>query len=906
MKSIAKIPLLVLVSLTLSAGVYGPVMAASCSPYIGQASINEFFKDNATQASDPDDFAEVEILDPAITFATYSQWSIQACEADNPGNNNDNDGCSGAISLSTFTDTTSPWLVMEGAAIGDFVNFRTGFDAILLDENGDVIDYLSVDGYTLQEDAGCTGGSLAFDYQADSPGSGDKFIFRDPDGTGDWNSNPSAADDPTEGGSNNGGGGGPPSAPDHFNINVGGGSANTCNPFSFTITAEDGSNNTITDYTGTILISTSTAHGNFSTVTAVNSISPNPDNDDNGSASYTFDSLDIGTVTLALSNEHAETLTISVKDSTSPSSPPFISTSANIIFSDNAFDIIDNDLLVAGDNAPVAGRNHSYQIQMIRKDPIVGCGVATGYTGIKPLKMWRAQNVLDPSPNFPLLAGTSLPTSDPGADNGSITFVNGIADVTMVTTDTGKFTIELADISNSFADITIAGTSAEQTVRPFGIGIDFTSLRDLDFADNGFIDDSTTSDLSFAADISGSIFTQAGGDFSITVEAVLWNTADDLDNDGVPDASAYLGNNSTAPSFGLEGETVTITATVVDPLGATAGVLTVDGTAGGLFDTFTSGSQTAVMTYSNVGIIDMNASLSDADYFMSGVNVTGLEPNVGRFNPFHYAITASTVNSACNAVLPFTYSRQPFTTNITIQAENKTGARTDGYRGDYETLEIASELNIENSVTNAAYDGQSFTVTESFSAVPFGSSQFDVELTWNIALQAETVSQVNIIDTIDEVTVIAGSPVFAGSTEVRFGRIALENVFGSELNILTMPMYTEYYDGSNFVLNMDDGCTMIDDADLDVTDFLTGGDSSTVVVSPTASNGTLNIDAGISPPGAGTGDVVITFDLVTLTYPWLQFDWDGDTVHDNDPTATASFGIFSGSDKYIYKLQTYQ
>ena len=74
-----------------------------------------------------------------------------------------------------------------------------------------------------------------------------------------------------------------------------------------------------------------------------------------------------------------------------------------------------------------------------------------------------------------------------------------------------------------------------------------------------------------------------------------------------------------------------------------------------------------------------------------------------------------------------------------------------------------------------------------------------------------------------------------------------------------------------------------------------------------ANNGTLNIDIELTPPGAGnTGDVVITPGLISIGYPWLQFDWDGDSVHDNDPTATASFGIFSGTDKYIYKLQTYQ
>jgi len=174
---------------------------------------------------------------------------------------------------------------------------------------------------------------------------------------------------------------------DHFVIDVGAGSANTCTPFSFTITAEDSGNNVIPDYAETVSITTSTSRGDFSTVTATNNISPNPDNDDNGSAAYTFDELDTGAITLSLSNEHAETLTILVNDSI----VPVTSTSTDIIFSDNAFTITDTDAAVAGDDVPVAGRDHSYQIQMIRKDPVTGCGVATGYDGVKPLKTWLLQ-----------------------------------------------------------------------------------------------------------------------------------------------------------------------------------------------------------------------------------------------------------------------------------------------------------------------------------------------------------------------------------------------------------------------------------------------------------------------------------------------------------------------------------
>ncbi len=329
---------------------------------------------------------------------------------------------------------------------------------------------------------------------------------------------------------------------DHFKINVGAGVANTCNPFNFTVTAEDSSNNPVTDYTGTISITTSTANGNFSTVTATNNINPNPDNDDNGSAGYTFDLLDTGSVTLAIANDHAETLTISVSDA----AVPVTTISSNIIFSDNAFTIIDTDLLVADDDVPIAGRDHSYQIQVIRRDPIVGCGVATGYTGLKPLKMWRTKNASDPSPNDPALAGFSLPPADPILDNGGITFVNGVADVTLATSDIGKFTIELADISNTFADIAIAGTSAEQTVIPFGLAMTkIIAGATLNPGANTPV---------------GGMFTSAGSDFSAIVSSILWDASDDLNNDVILDTGIYA-NNLIAPGYAWD---ITLTNPIED------------------------------------------------------------------------------------------------------------------------------------------------------------------------------------------------------------------------------------------------------------------------------------------------------------------------------------------------------
>ncbi|MCW8917314.1 MAG: hypothetical protein OQL08_00645 [Gammaproteobacteria bacterium] len=152
-------------------------------------------------ANDPDDFLEVKILDSSIPATIFGNWTVEVCE--DTGNKGGGDGCTPSpIPLSTFTDTQTPWLVLKDGTIGNYINFFEGFDAILRDAAGNVIDYVSVSGHTELQDTSCA--ALPYDNDFAAPGASDKFIFRDPDGTGNWDSAQSAAANGTEDSSNNG------------------------------------------------------------------------------------------------------------------------------------------------------------------------------------------------------------------------------------------------------------------------------------------------------------------------------------------------------------------------------------------------------------------------------------------------------------------------------------------------------------------------------------------------------------------------------------------------------------------------------------------------------------------------------------------------------------------------------
>lgn len=179
---------------------------AACSPYIGQATLNEFFKENSTQETHADDFAEVKILNSTIGLAIYGNWKIKICEklsgSVSKPKDFSGDGCSPLIPLSDFTTQTTPtnpWAILKDGTIGDFINMKTGFDAILVDGSGNLIDYFTLGAYSeaINDISGCALSNLIYDFDYISTGASAKSLHRNPDGTGDWGKTTSGADDGT-------------------------------------------------------------------------------------------------------------------------------------------------------------------------------------------------------------------------------------------------------------------------------------------------------------------------------------------------------------------------------------------------------------------------------------------------------------------------------------------------------------------------------------------------------------------------------------------------------------------------------------------------------------------------------------------------------------------------------------
>jgi len=154
-----------------------------------------------------------------------------------------------------------------------------------------------------------------------------------------------------------------------------------------------------------------------------------------------------------------------------------------------------------------------------------------------------------------------------------------------------------------------------------------------------------------------------------------------------------------------------------------------------------------------------------------------------------------------------------------------------------------------------------------------------------------------------------------GETNLRFGRLRLDDAFGPEVIDLPVPFFTEYWNGATYVRNADDSCTRIPreainypDGNLVDANNLTvdlGGGTTTgdyADLDPVGVGFSLSdADHSFSAPGAGnTGSFQVQIDLTNR--PWLRHDWnqDGDFSDLMLPPANIGFGSYRGHDRVIY------
>ncbi|MDO8273714.1 MAG: hypothetical protein Q7U82_17610, partial [Gammaproteobacteria bacterium] len=505
----------------------------------------------------------------------------------------------------------------------------------------------------------------------------------------------------------------------------------------------------------------------------------------------------------------------------------------------------------------------------------------------------------------------------------------------------------------------LTGTSSMFIVRPFGFDIDFSDDRQ----NSGGVSD--------AVDQNGSAFKIAGEAFDTSVTAVRWQSGDDANNDGVPDAGANLTDNGATPNFdqdttaGDYSVRVSVIENKVDVAYPAYGVPGVLGTPG--FDGFVSGVQTHSMTYDEVGIVDLRADIVDGNdavtTYKGTSTVEGRVLNVGRFYPNLFAVSAATLtpraDASCSPASTFTYMDEEFAVAMTLTAKNINGATTQNYHGVYAKLDTLAELglvgyqnlaaladvNLTSRVENAVSGGLPATYGADWvSGVlalsgrmnfaraaapdgPFANVEIGVLPTDNdnvtidpgrYQLTATGVLNMNLDNGSNEATGYTHYRLGAAH-EFRYGRMIVNNAYGPETEALALTFEVEYFNGSAFVRNSLDNCSLINAAELSFNTYtapLQAGDTiitagtTTVYTGQTQGVSVSDDPLETSAPGEGNAGIVnLELDLSAATgldMEYLQFEWDdaGDDYNEN-PQGQIEFGQYRMHDRIINWQEIY-
>ena len=763
---------------------------------------------------------------------------------------------------------------------------------------------------------------------------------------------------------------------DHFDINHDTTAVN-CEAEPVTIEAHNTDHSVSTGYLGTLNLSTSTANGDWSIITGLGVLNNGVAND--GIASYSMVVADNGVVVLGLKDTAVETVNINVNDGliTETTGSGFASEDQDLVFAQTGFRFIDAASVasigtqIAGKDSSVAPGAQTLYLQAIRSsDDGVSCsGVFADTTTVNidlgsicsnPLSCLAGQRVSITN-NAITTAIANPQNQDAGLNYSSVplTFTsNSRAPIVLHYADAGeiqlnaRYNIPLAGGGPSGNLMT--GNSNAFVVRPFGFDLDFSADR----ASNGI------SGVSYAADENASLFQIAGASFPLSLSAVVWNNADDADNNGVPDACADLTNNAITSNFGNETTAivpadVVLSNTLVAPAAGVAGTLSTSANSA----SFVAGVGNKTIAWDEVGIMHLDTTLSN--YLGSAQDVLGNVCNVGRFYPNNFVINNIILTNRSDIAAcpdPFTYMAENFSISYDLQATslNPPGTVTQNYIGLFAKLDPAVLADMNYGATDA---GNNLTARLGVaSAGVFAAGIAPVTATLSLLRNAVPDGVYNniqlgivpadsdgatLLPSALDLTLDGGPSTHSllGQTDIRYGRLNLQNNFGSELLTLTMPLTAEYYldATAEFITNVDDSCTTRAPANV-----LLYNDQE-VKAGRAVGNPVININGGnnttltgISPFIGGQATMTFTapgvegyVDVEVQTPGWLQSSIDGidqgiqgpglhcnpalavsdpafiagcvadGNIVDEIPLSRGNFGIFKGSDNIIYMRETY-
>ena len=756
----------------------------------------------------------------------------------------------------------------------------------------------------------------------------------------------------------------------HFSVSHSG-SGIACVDQTITITAHDAGHNPVSANSLAVALSTTNSRGTWTGIVSGGGTLSDPTAGD-GAASYTFAA---GSSTAQLSFRYANLAATSETFGFNVSGGGFSETTGTANASDDPSftmaqagfqfrNVTDGNTTIltqiSGKPSDTGFNAKTVRIQAIRTDTVTGS--CTGLFASQSRTVDVGAECNNPTTCAGLQAsinGTNIATSNDNGGAGAAAYTgvslafnaSSEADTVIVYPDAGQISVHARyDFDPTVAGFEMVGSSNAFVVRPFGLAFRGATAATA-------IQHSTTD--------TGTVLVPAGDNFTMTVAAYRWASGEDANNDGIPDAAVNITDNGTVPNFAA---TAAVGRSANLP-GVALGTVSRGGTCASAASIALSGGAGTASDwcYSEVGNVILTADVTN--YISAGVNVTGNSGldgaagggYVGRFRPKNFAISGiptltNRSAAACAPASAFTYMNEGLALALTLAARNTQGATTQNYNGAYAKLGIGTFANFNFG----AKSGTTNLIARVDSGVnPVGSWSNGVAgITATTGIRRATpdnpdgpYSAVQFgIAPVDSDSVAMGAFDFDAdgnsvneranlgvTTEVRFGRMRLNNAYGSTLLDLPLPLGIESYTIAGvFTTNTADSCTALLGSDLRfgflastpnlvACETAISPGSSIYFVSGKASSTappTLTPARLIKPGSSNDGSVDIAINLngiagnrctvvgaaggaaTNANKPWLQGNW-GTTTYDSDPIGRATFGLFKSADEFIYLREVY-
>jgi hypothetical protein len=313
---------------------------------------------------------------------------------------------------------------------------------------------------------------------------------------------------------------------------------------------------------------------------------------------------------------------------------------------------------------------------------------------------------------------------------------------------------------------------------------------------------------------------------------------------------------------------------------------------------------------------------------------------LGRFVPDRFAITPAALVAACTThpaaagiytPTDFSYFGQDsFSTPFTLTAQSTAGATTANYAGVFAKLGLGTYASY-GFAAGALPAGATLATSATAPSGTWGAgvasvvAKHQVSRPTGVADPALVTLTALPVDS-DGVSLAASSAtaVSSGTTVLRYGRVRLQNVYGSDMLALSIPVQAQYRSGGNWVVNTDDSCTTLTlpaavTLSTGAVPAGTPGRYSYPVVTGlneiTASNPTVSLSSATLVGGTMRINLAQPskrgwLDIILSVAPYLLGSWGncfGQTgtlgLQDDFPCARANFGLYKNP--LIYRRENY-